>query len=149
METVLTVLHVLAAVFIVGPMAILPMTAMRALRSGDRSQVAALARTTNIVNLASLLVVVFGFGALGMSDPKYDLSVTTPWILLSLLCYVAALGLSVAMVVPALRAAARVPAGGVTGEGGSVESGYSRIMALSGVVSLLLVVAVILMVWKP
>ena len=41
METVLNVLHVLAAVFIIGPMAILPMTAMRAIRGGDGAQCAA------------------------------------------------------------------------------------------------------------
>ena len=39
METLFAVLHVVSAVFIVGPMAILPMTAMRALRAGNAGQV--------------------------------------------------------------------------------------------------------------
>lgn len=138
METAFNVLHVLTAVFLVGPMAILPMVAMRDLRTGDGSQAAALGRSTNVFSLASLLVIVFGFGLLGMSD--YDLSITTPWILASLIVYVVALALTLAIVVPALRGAAAV-----SDRGGS----YKRVAMSSGIATLLLLAAVVLMVWKP
>jgi uncharacterized membrane protein len=94
MHTLLDVLHVVAAVFLVGPLAILPMTAMRALRAGQGSAVASLARSTWIFALASLLVVVFGFGVMGTSDPQYKLTIGTPWIWISIVLYLIALALT-------------------------------------------------------
>lgn len=147
METVFNVLHVVAAVFIIGPMAILPMTGMRAVRAGQGRQVATLAKSTFIFTLLSLLVVFFGFGVMGMADAKYNLSLATPWILTSMILYLVALAVSLLLVVPALRAAAVR----LQGADGAVADGreYPRIAAGSGLVSLLLLVVVILMVWKP
>jgi uncharacterized membrane protein len=160
MDTLFAVLHVVTAVFIVGPMAIIPMTAMRAVRAGNASQVRTLAKSTNLLSLLSLLTVVFGFGAMGMSDPKFKLSVTTPWILWSIIAYIVALGLTLFVVVPAMRKAAdaldTVPAGVAAdvstpaAEAAALESrGYPAIAAASGVASLLLILVVVLMVWKP
>ncbi|MCW2634976.1 MAG: conjugal transfer protein TrbL [Blastococcus sp.] len=146
MDTVLNVLHVVAAVFLVGPMAILPMTAMRAVRAENGPMVALLARSTRVFSLASLLVAVLGFGVLGMADEKFDLSVTTSWVLTSIILYLVALALSLALVVPSLnRAAGELEAG----RGEAARALYGRIAAGSGVVSLLLVVVTVLMVWKP
>jgi hypothetical protein len=103
---------------------------------------------------------VFGFGAMGMSDPKFKLSVTTPWILWSIIAYIVALGLTLFVVVPAMRKAAdaldTVPAGvpadvsTPAAEAAALESrGYPAIAAASGVASLLLTLVVVLMVWKP
>ena len=64
MEILFAVLHVVTAVFIIGPMAILPMTAMRAARARNGAQVLALARATHTFTLLSLLVFVLGI-ALG------------------------------------------------------------------------------------
>jgi uncharacterized membrane protein len=160
MDTLFAVLHVVTAVFIVGPMAIIPMTAMRAVHAGNASQVRTLAKSTNLLSLLSLLTVVFGFGAMGMSDPKFKLSVTTPWILWSIIAYIVALGLTLFVVVPAMRKAAdaldTVPAGvpadvsTPAAEAADLESrGYPAIAAASGVASLLLILVVVLMVWKP
>jgi uncharacterized membrane protein len=145
MDTLFTILHVVTAVFIVGPMAILPMTAMRAVRAGNASQVATLAKSTMIFSWLSLIVFVLGFGVMGMADPKYDLSVTTPWILWSIVLYLVAFVLSILVVVPAMRKAAAA----LESSEAPVASGYPAIAAGSGVVSLLLVVVVVLMVWKP
>ncbi len=168
----MSILHVVAAVFLIGPMAILPMSAMGMLRRGRNSDVAALAKSTNLFSLLSLLVVVFGFGVLGMSDPKYNLSVTTGWVLISIIAYVVALALNLFVVVPAMRKAAagvEVTAGARaasgTGAGSSSQSGssagepvgeksgartgYPQIAISSGIVTLLLVLVVVLMVWKP
>ncbi|MCU1636614.1 MAG: conjugal transfer protein TrbL [Cryobacterium sp.] len=152
METVMNILHVVSAVFIVGPMAILPMTALRAVKSGNGAQVAVLAKSTNVLSLLSLLVVVFGFGVMGLADEKFDLSVTTPWILWSIILYAVALGISLFLVVPAMKDAAEQ----LTSEAGSVDSAsapsrarYPKIAAGSGAASLLLIAVVVLMVWKP
>jgi len=146
MDTVLTVLHVVAAVFLVGPMAILPMTALRALRAGEWSMVSTLAVSTRVFSLASLLVAVLGFGVVGTADKRFDLSVTTSWVLTSIILYVFALALSLAVVVPAMKRAAGELEGG---RGEAARALYGRIAAGSGVVSLLLVAVTVLMVWKP
>ena len=153
METLFAALHVVAAVFIVGPMAILPMTAMRAIRAGNGQQVDTLARSTFVFSLLSLVVVVFGFGILPFS--KYGTTVTTPWVLASLIIYVVALALSIFGVVPAMRAAAEqlaaVPTGAMPGPDTAADTrrAYSRVAMFSGIASLLLVVIVVLMAWKP
>lgn len=138
METAFGVLHVLAAVFLIGPMAILPHLAMRELRTGNGAQAAALGRSTNVFSLLSLIVIFFGFGLMGVSD--HDLSITTTWILASLIVYVVALALTLAVIVPALRGAA---------EAGNRDNAYKRVAMSSGIVTLLLLAAVALMVWKP
>ena len=144
MDTVLNVLHVVTAVFLVGPMAVLPMTAMRAVRAGNGPMVELLGRSTRVFTLASLLVAVLGFGVVGTSD--FDLSVTTDWVLISIVLYLVALALSLGLVVPSMtKAAARLEEGRAEG----ARALYGRIAAGSGVVSLLLVAVTVLMVWKP
>lgn len=147
MATVLDVLHVLSAVFLVGPMAILPHTALRSLRTGQGEQVAGLARTISLFSFLSLLVVFFGFGVLGTSEFAAGVSFSTPWIWISVVLYGIALVLSLAVVVPALQSAgSRMVAGEAAGATGST---YRRVAMSSGLVTLLLLVVVILMVWKP
>jgi len=153
MDTIFTVLHVVTAVFIVGPMAIIPMTAMRAVRAGNAAQVRVLAKSTTVFSWLSLIVFVLGFGVMGMADKEYGLSFTTPWILWSIILYVVAFALSVFVVVPAMnKAADALEASATASAGGAVaaeKSGYPAIAAGSGIVSLLLVAVVVLMVWKP
>src|SRR4051794_10215804 len=90
MNTLLVTLHVVAAVFIVGPMAILPQTGLRAIRAGQGGMVEALARSTMIFSLISLAVAVLGFGALGTALKEDGLTLTTPWVLSSLVLYLVA-----------------------------------------------------------
>lgn len=137
METAFSILHVVTAVFLVGPMAILPMVAMRDLRTGNGAQAATLGRSTFVFSLASLLVIVFGFGLTGMSEYA---SITTPWVLASLIVYLVALALTLIVVVPALRGA---------GESSDSKATYTRVAMSSGIATLLLLAAVVLMVWKP
>lgn len=143
METLLNVLHVLTAVFVVGPMAVLPMTALRSLRANEAGQVSSLARTTVVYSIGSVVVALLGFALLGMTGDKHGTSVSTPWVLWSLIAYLVALGLTLFVVVPAMRSAAgQMQAGGA-------PAPYAKVAAPSGVASLLLVVVVVLMVWKP
>ena len=147
MHTLLDVLHVLSAVFLIGPMAVLPMSAMRSVRAGDGAAVLTTARSTMIFSLGSLLVVLFGFGVLGLTDQKYGLSVATPWVLISIILYAIALALNVLAVVPALRSAGEHLQD--SGAAALRGSDYQRIAVTSGVVALLLVAVVVLMVAKP
>ena len=152
MDTLFAVLHVVAAVFIVGPMAILPMTAMRAARARNGAQVLALAKATSTFSLLSLVVLLLGFAVLGMSDPKENWSLVSGWIVWSIVLYVIALAVNLFVTVPAMkRSAASVTAStGVDGTGSaSSTAGYGAIAGGSGATSLLLVAVVVLMVWKP
>jgi uncharacterized membrane protein len=146
MDTLLTALHVVAAVFVIGPMAILPMTAMRAVRAGSGPVVEVLARATRVFTLASLLVALLGFAALGSVAKTDKISVTTGWVLISILLYLVALGLSLFVVVPALESAGAALATGGADAGRAV---YGRIAASSGIVALLLIAVTVLMVWRP
>jgi uncharacterized membrane protein len=143
METLFNVLHVLTAVFVIGPMAVLPMTAMRALRAGHGDQVSSLARSTVVFSIGSVVVALLGFALLGMTGDKHGTSVSTPWVLWSVIAYLVALGLTLFVVAPAMRAAA------ADARSGRASGSYAKIAAPSGVSSLLLAVVVVLMVWKP
>ena len=147
MSVFLVVLHVVSGVFIIGPMAVLPMLGLRALRSRKPSEVTALAKSVKFFSLLSLVVVFLGFAALGMSAPKDNFSITSTWVWVSLVAYAIGLALNLVIVVPALRSAATSLDTGTVG--GVRVAGYSRISAGSGTVALLLVIIVVLMVWKP
>jgi uncharacterized membrane protein len=146
MNILVNTLHVVAAVFIVGPMAILPMTAMRSIRSGQAGPVASIAKSVNIFTLISTLVAIFGFGALALKEADDAWSFGSTWVWLSLVLYVVALAINLFLVVPSLRSAAVALAGDATG---ARAARYPQIAAGSGVASLLLVIVVVLMVWKP
>ena len=76
---------------------------------------------------------------MGMAEPRYHLSITTPWVLASLVLYAISLLLTLAVVVPALQDAH--PRMG--------HSAYSRALAGSGIATACLLAVVVLMVWKP
>ncbi|MHC5796391.1 DUF2269 family protein [Lacisediminihabitans sp. FW035] len=147
MDTLFAVLHVVTAVFIVGPMAILPMTAMRAARARNGAQVLSLAKATSTFSLLSLVVFALGFALLGVSDPKDHFSFASGWIIWSIVLYVAALAVNLFVTVPAMRKASTAVSAGATGT--AKPAGYGAIAGGSGVASLLLVAIVVLMVWKP
>lgn len=143
MEILFNILHVAAAVFIVGPMAVLPHSGPRMLREGRGAQAIALAKTVSLFSWLSLIVVIFGFGVMGMSDPKHHVSFDDTWIWLSVVFYVIALLISLLVVVPALRRA------GTAVESGAGAGSTGAIAAGGGLVTLLLIAVVVLMVWKP
>lgn len=143
MSTIFAILHVVTAVFIVGPMAILPMTAMRSLRAGQAGQVRTLAKSTIVFTLLSLITFIAGFGLLG-AGVKNIFGIT--WVWLSIVLYVVAFVVALVLVVPAMRrAATQLEASDTATQTG----GYGMIAGGSGIVSLLLLAVVVLMVWKP
>ena len=94
MNILFAVLHVVSAVFIVGPMAILPMTAMRAARARNGAQVQSLAKATYVFSLLSLVVFLLGFAALGVSAAKDNYSFRSVWIIGSMILYIVALAVN-------------------------------------------------------
>jgi uncharacterized membrane protein len=149
MDTLIQILHVGTAVFIVGPMAIIPMTGLRALRAGNAAQVRTLATSTMLFTWLSLLTFVFGFGAMSLAPKDDHLSFTTPWILWGAILYVIAFVLNAFVVVPQMRKAAEAMVATPDGSAPARPAGYGAIAASNGIASLLLVVVVILMIWKP
>jgi uncharacterized membrane protein len=150
MDKMLSVLHVVGSVFIVGPMAILPMSAMRALRVGSASQLATLAKSTELFSMLSIIVAVVGFPL--MWRDRHDLTLTTPWILASVALYAVALLLNLFLVIPAIRRASAQLNVSPSSPSTSPDRSNHRdaaISAGSGVVCLLLVAVVVLMVWRP
>lgn len=137
------ILHIALAVFIIGPMAILPHSGLAALRRGDAGAVRAIERSTTIFSFISLLVFMLGFGALGVADPERGWSFSDGWILWSIILYVLALGLTLFMVLPNLRKGAEHI------EAGDTKTGYGALAASNGITTLLLVLVVVLMAWKP
>ena len=141
MGTVLSVLHVVTAVFLVGPMALLPQTALRAVRSGDAATVTVLTRSTRVFTWASLAVAVLGFGISGVEG----IPLSRTWLWLSIVLYLLALTIGLALVVPSLTRAAEA----LRTDARSGRALYGRIAAGSGVVSLLLLAVAVLMAWRP
>ncbi|MCX7520948.1 DUF2269 family protein [Microbacterium sp. STN6] len=154
MGTLLNVLHVVAAVFIIGPMAILPHLAPRLIRTGHGGQVVALAKSVTLFSWLSLIVVVFGFGVMGMYKIPFDRT----WIWLSIVLYVIALLLSLFLVAPAMRRAgqalelstadAAVTDTPASGTGVATEKpSVGAISGGAGIATLCLIAVVVFMVW--
>jgi uncharacterized membrane protein len=151
MSTLLVTLHVVGAVFIVGPMVVLPMIALSSIRARSANVVTRLAKTTNLFSMLSVVVFALGFGALAFASPKDNLTVFTPWISGSVILYLAAASLSLFVTVPAMRTEAiALAARAAQRERTSVVSrGYRLIAWSSGFAALGLLAVVVLMVWKP
>jgi len=144
---ILFALHLLTAIFAVGPLVHAATTAARGLRTADAGATAASARTITIYSYASLLVVFFGFGVMSMDSPYRpgkvaELSET--WIWLSALLWLVAVGIALAVTAPALQLATTRLA-----RGEAVDSLSAKVAASGGVVGLVFAAIVFLMVYKP
>lgn len=140
-------LHLLTAVFAVGPLVHAVTTASRGLRTADAGATATAARVATLYSYASVLVIVFGFGLMSMDNPYGPGKVaefSEPFIWGSLLLWVLALALTLGVIVPALQqATARITGG----EG--VDGLSARVAASGGVVGLVFAAIIFLMVYKP
>lgn len=101
-------LHVLLAIFLIGPLAMIPMTALRSIRGRDARQLHGAARQTMIYGLASILVFLLGFAVVGTEPSDHKISLGAPWLTISMTLYVIALVLVLVVLVPSLRRAARL-----------------------------------------
>jgi uncharacterized membrane protein len=140
MEKLLLTLHVVAAIFVVGPLVAAANQAARALRDGDAGALRTLSRIVTIYGWVSLVVAVFGAG---LVQDKYHNSWGDTWLIISLVLFVAASALVIAVLAPLLRRAAGMAAGGGT------AALAGRAAALGGVASLCYVAIAVLMVTQP
>lgn len=141
-------LHLLAAIFAIGPLVGAATTAGRGLRKGDAGATESAARTLTIYGYASVLVVVFGMGLMSAKSPYTHQTVADMgdlWIWLSLLLWLVTLGLLFGLTVPALKQAATA----ITGGADTVSSTTAKVAASGGVIGLIYAVIVFLMVYRP
>ncbi len=148
MFKILLALHLLFAIFAIGPLVHAATTASRGVRRVDAAAIASAARMLRIYAIASVLVVVFGFGALSSDLPgdkgQKPGEFGDTWVWLSLLLWAGSVAIVLALIVPALKKAA-VGAAGPGAPGGLT----ARVAAGGGVVGVLFAVIVFLMVYRP
>ncbi|HEY7102552.1 MAG TPA: DUF2269 family protein [Mycobacteriales bacterium] len=146
------VIHVVLAIFLIGPLVAAANQVARELRSGSAGTVRLLSRTVTIYGWASLLVGIVGFGLV-----RDRFSFSDGWLIASIILFVVASVLVLALLVPMLRRASASPgsdtAAGDTAAGettaGETAALAPRAAALAGVASLCYVAIAVLMTWKP
>jgi hypothetical protein len=105
MFTFLVTLHVLAAILVMGPFALGALRGHQTIRRRDASGTRDVARWMAIFSIGTVLVVLLGFAALGLSK-RYTFH--SPWVIISITLYVVAMGVATGYTVPALRKTARM-----------------------------------------
>ncbi|HET6876452.1 MAG TPA: hypothetical protein VFH38_02885 [Jatrophihabitans sp.] len=148
MYEILLALHLLFAIFAIGPLVHAATTAARGVRTGDGSATAASARTLRIYAGASLIVVAIGLGLMSAKDPdapgKHVGAFGQLWIWLSVILWAAAMAAVLGWLAPTLdQATERIK------REDSVVSLTGRIAAAGGVVALIFAGIVFLMVYQP
>lgn len=142
---VLLALHLLTAIFVVGPLAVTTVQAPRAVRAGRLDEVRAALRTTRLYGYASVLVVAFGAALVGLSGHgTARWSMGSAWVSAAWALWLVALGVTLLLVVPAQeRAVEQLERGDAAGG----QAG--RIAAGGGVAMLCWTTIIVLMVVKP
>lgn len=140
-------LHLLFAIFAVGPLAHAAMTASRSLRQGDVAVLHTSARMTRFYTYGSVLAIVFGFGLMSSTSPYTNTTVARfgeTWIWLSLVLWLLVVVLALSVIAPSLDKAAQGSSGS-----GSGQALMGRVTAAGWVSALILAVIVFLMVYQP
>lgn len=141
MHTFLLALHVLTAVFAIGPLVHAATTASRGVRRGDAAATAASARIARVYGYASVIVVLLG---LSLVRPKWDAQFGDTWVWLSLVLWAVALVLVLVLIAPALDRATRLIAAGEQARGLTAQ-----VAAAGGAVGLIFAGIVFLMIYRP
>jgi hypothetical protein len=144
----LLALHLLFAVFAIGPLVHAATTAARGVRTGDGAATASSARVLRIYSYASVLVVLGGMGLMSADLPYGGGGKAgefgDTWIWLSLVLWLVAIAITLFVLVPTLSRATTL----IQNEG-SVVSLTARVAAAGGVVGLIFAGIVFLMVYRP
>jgi hypothetical protein len=148
MFKILLALHLLVAIFAIGPLVHAATTAGRGVRTGDGAATASSVRLLRIYSYASVLVIILGFALMNANLPfagggKAG-AIGQLWIWLSIVLWVVALGIVLGLVVPTLE-----KAGKLIGQQESVVALTGRVAAGGGVVGLIFAGIVFLMVYRP
>ncbi|HEX7354161.1 MAG TPA: DUF2269 family protein [Mycobacteriales bacterium] len=134
-------LHVVAAVFVLGPLMFAISATPRAIRSGGAATLRFLVATTRVYAYGSIIVLLLGLGAV---RSKYHMSYGQTWVWVSIVLFVVAFGLITGVVLPAQRRALRL-----LDEGASATDQLPAIGAGAGIASVLIAVIVFLMIYQP
>jgi len=135
----LSLVHVLLGVLVVGPLAVLPLAGAGEVRARNASNVRMLALATRAFAGLAVVVAALGFAIIPSVE---GLTLETRWLGLSVLAYVVAVALVIAVTAPALdRASARLTAG--------IAAGTRAITVSAMAVLALMTVVVVLMMWQP
>jgi MFS family permease len=170
-HTFAVTLHVLSAVFVIGPLVFAALGGYRAVRRHDPGNARSAVASLVWFNGGSVLVAVLGLWAVSTSD---RVTFRTPWVTISLTLFVIMMGLATGYTMPALRKAARIldegvlarPAVTVPDDEGATPAARTatatelvtkerldqlagRIAASGGLVALAAVAITIFMVVKP
>ncbi|MCC3765740.1 DUF2269 family protein [Glycomyces sp. TRM65418] len=147
MHTLLSILHVLTAVIVVGPAMLLPWLGERALRERDGDRVHRAGRRCMAFN--ALTVVAALFGALTtVTGERY--SFADPWLIVAGTLYVVAVVNGAAVIPGTLaRIGKELQDGHGIMDGESLEQHRARLLTLATLNFVLYLLIVILMAWRP
>jgi hypothetical protein len=147
MYKILLALHILTAVFAIGPLVHAATTASRGIRRGDGAATASAARMLRIYSYASVVVIVLGMGLMSTTN-AFTLRKTAEfgdtYIWLALLLWAVAIALVLAVLVPTLTKTTAL-----IGQEASVVTLTARVAAAGGTVGLIFAGIVFLMVYRP
>lgn len=144
MEKFLAAVHIVLAVFAIGPLAHAATTAARGIRTANAPVVAAAARTVNLYGYLSIAVGIVGMSLVQPKPAFHDRHFSDTWIWLSAVLWLVAVLLIFTFLLPNLRGAATA-----LQNGASAASLTGRVAAGGGLLALIYLVIVVLMVYKP
>lgn len=134
-------LHVLAAVFLLGPLVFAISATPRAVRTGGVGSLTFLITTTRTYAYGSVLVLLLGLGAV---QKKYGATFGQTWVWLSIVLFVVAFGLVTGVVLPQQKKAlAQLQ------NGGEATDRLPVIGSAAGIATLLFAGIVFLMIYQP
>lgn len=141
MHKLLLALHLLFAIFVIGPLVHAATTASRDLRKPDADALARTSRILRIYSYVSVLVVILGFS---LVQSKYHVEFSDAWVWISVVLWLLAVAVALGLLIPALDKAI-----GLIRDGSEVGSLVGRVAAFGGLIGVLFAVIVFLMVYRP
>ena len=141
---VVLVLHLLTALFVVGPLAVAGVTSARMVRDGRVDALRSAARTTRYYALASVVVVLLGSAMVGLGDTGDAWEMSQLWVSASYALWIVAVALTLGLVAPAQQSAVHA-----LEDGEDAKRHVGRISAGAGLAMLAWTAIVVLMVTKP
>jgi uncharacterized membrane protein len=143
---VVLTLHIITAVFVIGPLAVATMTAPRLVRGGQETLAAlrGTLRATRSYSVASIVVAGLGFSIVTKGPFGVGRSVTDFWIIASVVLWAVAVLLSFFVVAGSIKRAI-----GEIEQGRDARRLIGPIAGAGGIASLCWIAIVVLMVVKP
>ncbi|WP_195908984.1 DUF2269 family protein [Microlunatus sp. Gsoil 973] len=147
MFKVFLALHILAAVGAVGPLIHAATTAARGLRRSNAASTAEASRMLRVYSIASVIVVIFGFGLMSMISPYTNKKVATftdTWIWLSVVLWLIGVALSLGVLSRTLDRATTM-----INNNESIAALRGRVAAVGGLIGVIFAAIIVLMVYRP